>query len=189
LATLPENSTNRLFVDYVTSTVSGVEHTFYLRYSGADRTGAAAQTLAKDFLLSIGAPLLRLNWKVIRVRTQMAGEQFSFPQDILPALGAILGSNSSSFNRDREADSLTWVGRSPTTGKRAVIALYGVNVAMPATLRTNGSPGGTNFVSTSCNVLNAGAGVPIVVDGTSAVWYYYVNHGKNAYWQKRLRIG
>lgn len=189
MVALPENSTNRLFVDYVTNTTDGLEHTFYLRYTGGDRTGMAAQTLAKDFLLAIGAGTFRVTWKPIRVRTQMAGEDFSFPQSMLPALATFAGSNSSGFARDRQADSVSFVGRSPTSGRRAIIQLFGITIAIPPTLRTTGSSGGTNWVSLGCNVLNAGAGVPVSIDGSAVVWYYYANHGKNAYWQKRLRIG
>lgn len=189
VAALPENATNRLFLDYVTSTVDGLEHTMYVRYNGSDRTGTAAQTLLKDFLNAIAPSALRLNWKPLRVRTQMAGEAFSFPQTMLPALGSILGSNSSTFNRDRQADYVSFVGRSPTTGRKVLLSLYGLAAAIPGTLRTVGSSGGTNFVSLACNVLNAGSSPAVAIDGTTAVWYYYANHGKNAYWQKRLRIG
>lgn len=189
MAALPENNTNRLFVDYVTDTTIGVEHTCYIRYSGSDRTGAAAQTLMKDILVGVGAVNLRQTWRVIRVRTQMAGEPFSFPQTPLAALSAFVGTSGAPYPRDRNSEYISFVGRSPTTGRKALLSLYGMILTTPASLRTVGSSGGTNYVSVTCNVLNGATGTLVAVDNTSVVWYYYVNFGRNAYWQKRLRIG
>jgi hypothetical protein len=189
VAAYPENNTNRLFVDYVTNTTDGVEHTFYIRYSGSDRTGAAAQTLAKDWLAAITPLNLRTTWKVIRTRTQMAHENFSFTQTTLPALGAISGTGTGSYTRDRNSEYMTFVGRSPTTGHRALLSLYGFYVSVPPTLRTTGSAGGSGYVSAACGVLNAATSTLVGIDGTPIVWYYYVNFGRNSYWQKRLRIG
>lgn len=189
MVALPENSTNRAFVDYVTNTLDGVEHTAYIRYAGTDRTGASAQTLLKDVLVAIGAPNFRTTWRVIRVRTQMAGENFSFPQTVLPALSAFSGTGAGGYARDRNSEYVSFVGRSPVSGRRSLISLYGLVVAIPPTLRTVGSSGGTGYVSASVNALNA-TGSPVVsVDGSAVVWYYYVNFGRNSYWQKRLRIG
>jgi len=186
---LPENNTNRVFVDYVTNTTDGVEHTFFLRFKGSDRTAAAAQGVAKDLLVAVGGAQFRGSWKVIRVRTQMATEAFSFPQAVLPALGAFVGTAGGGYARDRNSEYATFVGRSPTSGRRSLISLYGLVAPIPSTLRANGSSNGTNYVSLACNVLQAATAVLAAVDGTSVVWYYYVNFGRNSYWQKRLRIG
>jgi hypothetical protein len=189
MAALAENNTNRLFVDYVTNTTDGVEHTFYLRYSGADRTAAAAQAVAVSLLSGYGAGNLRATWKVIRLRTQMAHEQFSFPQTLIPALSSFAGSTPGAYTRDRNSEYATFVGRSPTSGRRSLISLFGFFHTVPATGRVSGSAGGTNYVSAACNALNAATATLVSVDGSPVIWYYYVNYGRNSYWQKRLRIG
>lgn len=188
MAPLPPNSTARLFVDYVTGNTLGVEHTFQVRYLGGDRSAADAQARVLSFLGGVGAGNLVVGWRVLRVRTALAGEDFTGVQTPIAGLAAFIGTNGSGYLRDRQTEEWTWQGRGVASPRRVDISLYGLRADVPQTLRHPVGGSSPAWVGASCAALQA-AGSPLVaIDGAEIIWYSYVNQNRNSYWERRIRV-
>jgi len=189
MAPLPVDTTARLFVDYVTGTAFPVEHTLQVRYDGGDRTANAAQTRVAAFLNAIGATVLTTGWRVLRVRTALAGETFTIAQTPIAGLSSFLGSNTTGQIRLQSASEYTWQGHSATGPRRVDISLYGI---IEGQSPTNGRwlSGGSSpsWVAASVNALAAASSPLVCIDGTAIVWYAYVNYNRNSYWERRIRL-
>lgn len=190
MAALPQSNTARLWLDYTAPWTSGVvEHTFMVRYSGADRTAAAAQARVLSWLTAVTAASLISNWRFIRARTALAGEDFSLTQTLVSGLASFVGSNATGITKAQSTAQWTWQGRSASSPRRCSITLFGL---VPANESPNGrllgGSGGTAFVTNSVAALNAASSPLVAIDGTVVTWYNYVNTSRNAYWERRIRL-
>lgn len=190
MAPLPTNGTGRIYFDYVTSNVTGLAraHTLQWRFGG-DPTATYLDSLQSKFLSFLNAlasSRLRPGWKVTGVRFSSAGNNFSVPVAVLPALASFVGNNATAtWPLPQESLELTWQGRSPLTGRRVDFSLYGFATQAINALRDNSS---VPFVLNTVAVLNADT-PPLLtaIDGTRATWYPYVNYNYNSYWEGELR--
>lgn len=189
MAPLPDSATARLFVDYVTGATNGVNHTLQVRYLGTDRTAAAAQARVASWLTGIGAGNLRQGWRVLAVRTALAGEEFTVPQTPVAALSGITGTSGNAFPRFLEARETTFVGRAVNSPRRVRLSLFGFTAAISTfdTYRYN-VPGAVTALNTAWSNLTAGSSPLVAIDGNAIVWYSYINQNFNSYWERRLRL-
>lgn len=183
MAPLPQNNTARLFFDYVTgSAATSVEHTVQMRISGAEGTQTTGQEQFLSFLNAFGPGAFRTGWKVQNVRYSAAGSSFSLPIAILPALGSFLGTHSGTYVARYEAVEETIQGRSPVSGRRVDLSIYRAFGDANPSFRT-GLPAGVQ------TALSAGltAGVWRAIDGSTPIFYTFLNSNYNSYWETRLR--
>lgn len=188
MASLPVDSTARLFVDYVTGTVTPTAHTLQVRYLGSDRTAAAAQARVLSVLQGLGAGALRQGWRVTAVRTALAGEGFTTPQTAASGLASFIGTGTGTYARWQEARELTFVGRGVNSPRRVRLSIFGLGpgVALLETFRY-ASGGSITAFNNAIAAIRAGSSPLVAIDGSEIVWYPYVNMNLNSYWERRLR--
>jgi hypothetical protein len=189
MAPLPVASTARLFVDYISRVSSGSTHTLQVRYSGADRTAAAAQATVAAFLNAVGATWFYQGWRVLAVRTALAGEEFTASQVVIPALSTFVGTSTAGINPVDNANQWVWCARGLASPRRLRISLFGiVSVAMSPNGRWTPAAAGFGLqVANSLSALRSGTANLVCIDGTTPVWYSYVNTGRNDYWERKFR--
>ena len=186
MASLPQNSTARYFFDYVTgNTATSQEHTAAMRV-----TTATSETTAQggflDLLTAMGPARFATGWRILRVRFQGAGQGFSVPLALTPALAAWVGTGGP-ISPPNEAIELTYQGRSYASGRRGDVSLYGV-LGFSLTTNYRITPGEAAWVGTAVGVLNASeAPLWIAIDGSELTWYPYANWNYNSYWERQLR--
>lgn len=190
MAPLPVETTARLWVDYKTNPTVGVEHTIQLRYSGSDRTATSAQQRLYDVMAALGASGFLVGWKVLRVRTALAGELFSNVQVVLPALASFTG--TSSFTTTNQYNSYQWTfrGRAQGSPRRASFSFFGLASSFwtPALRWGIGVVGTPAQFNAAYAALTAASSPFVAVDGAPITWYNYVNCSANSYWERRLRV-
>lgn len=191
MARLPTNGTWRYYFDYVTSS-TGVEHTVMVRpgaSEGSDATQVQAGFLG--FLQAFGAANLRQGWRVIRCRRSSPGSDISVPVSLTTGLQSFAGTYTGGYGLEREAWEMRFVGRSPTSGRRVTLSVFGFNGAITSAVwrLTPQTTTWGSLVSNTTGYLNgAGANTFRAIDGSIASWYPYVNLGVNGYWTRRIRI-
>lgn len=188
MAPLPPSSTARLFVDYVTAGTLGVEHTFQVRYASGDRSAADAQARVLSFLQGVGAAQFVTGWRVLRVRTALAGEDFTGVQVPIAGLAAFIGTNAGGYTRDRQTEEWTWQGRGVASPRRVDVSLYGIRGDISQTLRWQVGGSSPAWIGTSCAALQAASSPLVCIDGAPIIWYSYVNQNRNSYWERRIRV-
>lgn len=187
MAPLPQNSTARVFFDYITgNAATSVEHTMGFRVASS-MDDNQKQLAVSTFLNAIGATLLVVGWRIVRCRVQAAGSNFSLPVPLIAGLASLAGENLDAFSPEREAVEWTWQGRSTSTGRRVDVSIYGIAAAVPPNFRIPAGVGSPNWVNNTIAQLNGAATEILVIDGTEAIWYNYVNANYNSYWERRLR--
>lgn len=190
MAALPQSNTARLFIDYVTRTTGGTEHTCVLRYSGTDRTATAAQNRFYNLINAMGAGSFYAGWKVIRVRTALQGETFTLTQTPITNLSTFVGTLGGSATPRIESAQVSFVGRSLTSPRRCAIYLYGWNNSLFSNdLRTTTSGATPATWGPAIQALNAASSPLVAIDNSAVIWYSYVNFAQNSYWERRKRIG
>ena len=190
MAALPANSTNRLFIDYVTGNEAGSQqHTVSCRYDSATLDVGDVQEAFLDVLQGISAALFRTGWRVIATRVQGAGTAFSLPVTTIVSLAGFTGTASPSYQPRLEAVELTFQGRSPTTGRGVDFSLYTAVIDVGDSFRFNSGSVAAPWVATALTALRASttAGAFQSIDGAAPIWYDYVNANYNSYWERRLR--
>ncbi len=190
MAPLPTNTTARVFYDYVTGDgLTAKEHTFAIR-ADSEVPPDTVDAGVRAFLLALGPTTFREGWRIIRSRFHPAGADFSLPRSVTAALAEFIGTNTVAMTDDREAIEWTWQGRSVTTGRRVDFSLYGLNWLIPPSFRLESGGSSPAWVAASVDALNAlTSGVFLCIDGTSPVFYDYVNANYNSYWERRIRLG
>lgn len=189
MAALPQNSTNRVFVDYITgSHAAATEHTAAFRFADVESYDDL-QARVLDFLSAVGAGNLWTGWRVLGVRGQNAGTNFTFPIPLSVAMQSFTGTGSyTGYSEVHEAVQTTWMCRSFASGRRGRIDLYGIRVGnvLPGFRLTTA---GTNpaWIAASVNALNGVAAPWVAIDGVRPVWYQYVNFNYNSYWEEQKR--
>lgn len=191
MAPLPANQTPRLFVDYVSGNLpTSIEHTMSFRagVGGTPIDLDALQGKVASFLLGIGAGNLRAGWRIIRVRFQNGGDDFSVPYPLISSLASFAGSSNTTLSQDREAIEWAFVGRSFVSGRRAKVSVYGLAVSIPPTFRL--TAGAVPWVASAVAALNEPTEPRLrAIDGTPLNYYPYVNVQYNSYWEARIRTG
>ena len=187
MAALPSNNTERWFLDYVTgSHATATEHTMMIR---TPTNTSAADVSAKFFAMLSGvtAANLWIGWRAIRLRWSAIGSNFSTPVTMSTALAGFTGTGAiSGYATASEAIEVTAQGRSPSTGRRVDISLYGYRlIGLPTDFRLLST---VAWVNSYTAALNAGTPPLKTVDATDALWYPYVNLNFNSYWERRLRV-
>lgn len=189
MAALPENNTNRLFIDYITGNqASSVEHTLSVRYRNTV-TPADVQGDVYDVLNAIGTNAFSPGWRVLRARAQDALSDFSYPVSLVTALGAFVGDAGAVIPPREEPREWRWVGRSYADGRKVSFSLYGIIGTTPDNFRLPRGGSSPAWVALSLNVLAGMASSFITISGFSANWYSYVNVQYNTYWEAAVRAG
>jgi hypothetical protein len=187
MAPLPANTTARIYLDYVTSlTDTATEHTLSVRYETAIGN-VAAQESALAFLNAITPGRLAQDWRVIRVRNQNAGTNFSVPVTMIPGLIAFNGTGGV-LSIEEEARELRFVGRSFTSGRRASVSIYGMSTFGLDNTAFRLTPGDDPLIGDAITVLrDAQPDTFIGIDGSAISWYSYANWQYNQFWEAELR--
>lgn len=191
MAPLPPSSTNRLFLDYITGGVNGVEHTLQVRYPGADRTANAAQAAVLALMNIFTNGRMRTGWRFLRARTALAGEEFTGVAPLIAGLQSFAGTNSTAYDRSLEARELTFQGRGIGSPRRVDLSIFGLGAGTPtpSTFRESVSASGFGAViGSAVSFLNSAQCPFLAIDGTQPQWYSYANLSFNRYWTNRLRI-
>lgn len=185
---LPQNSTARVFMDYVTgSHTQATEHTCAVRMPSGT-TSDDAQGFFLGLLNAMGAGTFWTGWRVIRVRKQDAGTNFSIPAPMTAGLEAFVGTGSaSSYASTVEAIELTMQGRSPTTGRRVDFSIYGVRFTAMLGKFRYGLSDGLHWAGMINYMTSLSTSYPTTIDGSTPTWYNYVNVNYNSYWEQRTR--
>lgn len=193
MAPLPQNNTARILFDYVTGNSStSVEHTVAVRYDPLTTPAGNMQGHFYSVLNALGPGRFRVGWRVVRVRTQAAGANFSLPTDIIPPLDTFVGTLATGYVPRVEAVESTFQGRSFTSGRRVDFSLYRAAGDAEANFRVPGGEAGinaavTNVVTTLNGFTLDGQDAFITIDGSPATWYNYMNEQYNSYWEEQLR--
>lgn len=190
LPPLPANNTNRLFVDYFTGGDGvGVEHTLSVRYIGNAAAWGTAQLEVLALLSAIGEERFWNGWVPLRARYQEANTVITLPCELYAELAAFTGTGGAIVRR-MDPYEARFVGRSPSTGRRVSLSVYGINFTQPDdNYRVNAGDSGASYVAAAVAALNGATTVFAAVDGTRATWYSYMNVQFNSYWEKRARLG
>lgn len=192
MAPLPANNTARIFFDYITGNqTTSKEHTVAWRSTGPGTTHEDVQSAFLGFLQTVGVNTFVAGWRVLRVRVQEQGADFSVPVPVIPDLGTFVGTAAGSYAQNREAEEWVWSGRSSTSGRRVDFSLYGIFTAFPANFRYPAGGSSPGWVADSIAYLNSlepPVG-PLVIDFTRPTWYQYVNVQYNSYWEEQIRRG
>jgi hypothetical protein len=186
VAPLPQNSTARYFFDYVTgNAATSREHTAQMRCSNAT-SESAAQEGFWALLDAMGTARFGSGWRVIRVRYQPAGVDFSVPVALNATLASFIGTGGN-ISPPSEAIELTFQGRSFASGRRGDVSLYGT-VGYSLTTNYRLTPGEATWVAAAVAVLNAAeSDLWRAIDGSRLTWYPYANWNYNSYWERKLR--
>lgn len=192
MAPLPANNTARIFFDYITGNQStSKEHTVAWRSAGPGTTHEDVQSAFHGFLQTLGANTFVAGWRVLRVRVQEQGADFSVPVPVIADLGTFVGTAAGNYAQNREAEEWVWSGRSATTGRRVDFSLYGIFTALPTNFRYPAGGSSPGWVAASIAYLNGQAPPvgPLVIDFSRPTWYSYVNVQYNSYWEEQIRRG
>lgn len=186
MAPLPQNSTARYFFDYVTgNAATSQEHTVQMRVANPV-TDVSAQDGFLALLNAMGTARFGNGWRVLRVRYQASGSDFSVPIALTASLAAFVGTGGA-VSPPSEAIELTFQGRSRVSGRRGDLSLYGT-VGYSLTTNYRLTPGEASWVGAAVLELNqAEAGLWLAIDSTGLEWYPYANWNYNSYWERKLR--
>jgi len=187
MAPIPPNATARIFVDYITGNgATAQEHTLAVRYAPS-ATPQSAQTALAVVLNAIGASVMRQGWRVLGVRNQPLGSDFTVPVDVVSQLSSFVGTSTSAWPASNEALELRWVGRDYLYGRKVSFSLFGVGVAVPDNYRFPVGGSSPAWVGSTVSALNTYTDTFVSIAGNPATWYSYVNAQFNSYWEDRLR--
>lgn len=191
MAPLPQNTTARVFFDYVTGdTEFSQEHTLGIRVAVTDPATDLPdiQDAVLELLDAIGSNQFWENWRILRCRYQAEGANFSLPVDLNTALGAFVGTGNAATSFREECQEWSIPGRGFQNGRRGRLVLYGLATGAPGDLRL--TPTDQAWVAFVVGFLNGWPGEPpafLMIDGDPGVYYPYVNFNYNSHWERALR--
>lgn len=182
MAPLPTNNTAVLFVDYTTG---GAAHTVQLRVPASQGVNVGLGVMAA-FLMALQGVLPNA-WAVTGTRYRAQNSNLTLP--VAPgALDGFVGTGGAQVVRANEALEFVWVGRSPSTGRRWELSLYGIRLSAPDDFRYSTSNMPPSLATATDTLISASAAAEIVsIDGDEPIVYPYVNVNYNSYWESRLR--
>lgn len=183
MAPLPPSNTARVFFDYDTGRHL---HTVQIRHdTAAGGDIVAVQSRFFDFLTAIQGDLVA-GWRLVAMRVAAQGSDITLPVDMSSELANFVGGGQPAISEAAEALQATWVGRSPTTGRRVRLSLYGTDQPLPGNFRFG--PGETSLASAAAfAALELNPACFIAIDGSNPTWYTYVDVQYNSYWETALR--
>lgn len=188
MAPLPQNNTSRMFYDYISQT-GGREHTFAVRIDNSGVTGPQIHQAVTDFLTALTPGYFASGWRILRARLQVASTDFSLPDVLPPGLTTFQGSGGA-LQQYEEPLEYTFVGRSPSTGRRARLSLYGMrSISLATAYRVELPDANYPTLLAAIQVLNAQTGIFVAIDLSEVNWYSYVNWQYNSYWERQVRAG
>ena len=174
MAPLPHNNTAIFYVDY---TVDAIQHTFEVRFDGAESPASFGSTL-NAFLNTIAPVLYQLSIDVIRFQAE--GSNVSAP--------VVTGIEGNTYGTAApigwvRANFIRFVGRS-SGGRRVSFDLY-----VPDVTDTNFriTAAENSDVADAIDILNGEESMFLAIDGLAPTWYAYVNIKQNSYWARKLR--
>lgn len=174
MAALPENNTDRIFVDYQNAIA---QHTLVVR-TIPEATFEQLGADILDFLANVGA--LVANSTVTRTRFSQANTNFSVPVD-MNLDGYVFGSGAATL--DTNPIAITFVGRS-NGGRRARASIFGYTGGASAyRVTTTESAAVAEVVST----LNAQSRAFRAIDFLQPIWYSFADIKPSDYWVRRSR--
>jgi hypothetical protein len=176
LPPLPANNTYRLFV--IQEGTAGRHETVF-RF-GAAVSQADAITRARAICTAF-APLLSTGVSFTSARAQNAGESVSFP---VVWGTAIPGTAAAAVTGELRPQFVSMVGRS-AAGRRVRIMFFGFPTGMSNDYRILASDG-AGFAN-AITVVRDGLPGLAARDGAVAIWNSYINCGRHAYFQRKLR--
>lgn len=183
MAAVPSTTTGRYFLDYTTGRI---EHTLMVRYRGATPDFAqVGQELGA--LLGQLAAGLPATWRPVRARYADEGSDVTLPIAMPAVLANVVGTNGAALPAADEPREHIYVGRSPTTGRRVRLSIYGLLGPTPANYRLGPGETGATLAGVF-NTLNGSPDVFLTVDGSKPTWYSYLNVNYNSYWERRARV-
>lgn len=191
MARVPVNLTWRYYFDYVTA-AAGAEHTFMVRPDssvGSDSTAVQAAVLG--YLQAAGQTFFRVGWRIIRARRAEPNSDITTPVALTTQLSSFAGTVGTTYTADREAWEWRFIARSPSSGRRSALSLFGFhpNVSSPVWRVTIQTATWGTVVANVTTYLNGSANNFFrAVDGSALAWYPYANLGVNGYWTRRTRI-
>lgn len=194
MAPLAENLTHRVYFDYVTGYEAGVSqnHTVMFRANAELLINDAQLGLQARFAAIIQAMTnsnFRVGWGVTGVRVSEAGSLISLPVDKIPALATFIGQNNAAgWFVPNEAIQYRFEGRSPVSGRRVSLSLYGLFIddRIDKGFRIYTSELAT--LGATIDALTDPEGVrPVCRDNTLPTFYRYLNCQYNSYWERQLR--
>ena len=178
LPVLPENNTDRYFVDY---SFNGETRTWSIRVPAS--TGASgARTIASNFFGELEV-ILCTGWSFGSARYQEAGSPVSLPV-LAPAEPSPGGGPLNPVQNPR---FVSWIGRGFESGRRWRSYVYGLAFGSPEDYRLSTEENAA--IASAQNVLAAAglAGTLITIEGDAINVYEYTNVGFNAYHQRQAR--
>jgi len=179
MADLPQNNTNRLFVDYTTGRV---QHTFTVRYE-SPATAFDARDAAETFLTSLSG-ILNGAWTTIGTRVSLAGSNISLPG---PEINVVGDGGAGPLDAGLEPRFFSYSGRSIGEGKQLQLPIYGIVGNQEPDYRMELTDSASlNSAWEDLEAFSIG-NVFIAIDGASVIWKKYINVGFNAYWQRQRR--
>jgi len=177
MAPLPSNTTAVLYVDYDTCSEG---HTLQVRFGTTSSVSEAMDFV--DALLTAMASVMFLH-TITGARVRDLGGSVTYPVTWTGATTYGTGAgvhNASAYYMD-------FIGRS-IGGRRCRIAVFGVGFASDDTNDDFRITAGESALVQNClDALEAGAAVPVAIDGDPVSWHQYANIGTNAYWRNHIR--
>lgn len=178
-----------------TMTVPLIGGTFYVDYEQVgQRHTAQCHVLSQGQLPDVDAAFQAifaalddrlLRTEIVGLRYRDLGSNFSFPVGTFLA-GSVFGSNDNQNNLTA-LTQLNFVGRSPTTGRKARIGFFGFKAPNEFDLRLASTQDAD--VLTVSGILEGTENCFLAVDRTPVDWYPYANISVNAYYQRKRRQG
>jgi len=191
MAPLNPNNTARVWLQYTSGGGDTAQnHEMLIRFNSASgTTSTQALQVIGLALVALGPENLFSGWAATGARTAAAGSDVSLPLALPGPLTTLVGTGASGVLPVDQARETRFVGRSPTSGKRVSLSLYGVNLPLFVSgdfrvLRTS-----ENWVGDFLDALeDTVAQAPVVIDNVVPNWYPYANYQYNSYWESELRV-
>lgn len=178
MAALPENSTNRLFVEYNTK---GQKHELLFRGKPGVLVSALV-AIAQDFWDQL-LPTLYNSTQISAARYSSAGSEFSLPVAYAPQTGTFNGAQPD----ERLPYFISFTGIGTATGRRTTYRVFGSTISPDGTYRVEPPIGIT--LSQALGSLQAAAADLCTIGGDTISFKPYVNTGVDAYYQRKRRTG
>lgn len=190
MAPVNPNNTARVWLTYQTGGGGAAQqHELLMRYnSGSGTTSTQALQLIGLALVAIGPANFFLDWQAVSARAAAQGSDISLPVALPGPLTTFVGTGTAEAPVSVQARETKFVGRSPSTGVRWSLSLYGLvdSLFSDNDFRVNRIE--SNWVDDFLGVFeDTVAQAPVAIDNAVPNFYPYANWQFNSYWESRLR--
>lgn len=190
MAPLPDNSTARVWLSYQTGGGTTTQnHEMLIRYNSASGTTSTQALQVIGLALSaMGAAAFFDGWQATSARAAAQGSDVSLPIALPAPLTTLVGAGQATATIQEQAREVRFLGRSPSTGRRVSLSIYGMAGLFFAdadfrVLRTTENLVGEFLDAIEDTVAQA----PVAIDNAVPNWYPYANWQYNSYWERTLR--